>query len=298
MGIRAGDLEHMAIARLKTAAELSESYYENPLLLAYSGGKDSEVCLELCRRAGIPFEVSHSLTTADAPETVWHVKRVFRRLELEGIRCEVLYPEYKGRRVSMWTLIPQKLMPPTRVARYCCSVCKERSGRGRMMALGVRRFESQSRGDSGPAETQGKSRKDREIFDFDNGDGRMFVHCMAKQKIKVHPIVEWTDRDVWDFLRDAKAELNPCYSMGFSRVGCVGCPMAGKGRWKEFRQWPKYEVLYRRAFERMLVKRRELGKPCQWRTGEEVFRWWMEDRNLDGQMGFFENERGEEENGA
>lgn len=292
------DLEHKAIERLKMAAQLSMAYYGKPLLLAYSGGKDSEACLELCRRAGIPFEVVHNLTTADAPETVWHVKKIFYRLELDGIRCEILYPEYKGRRVSMWTLIPQKLMPPTRVARYCCSVCKERSGRGRMMALGVRKFESQSRRDSAPAETQGKSWKDREIFDFDNGDRQMFVHCMAKQKIKVHPIVEWTDRDVWSFLRDAKTELNPCYFMGFSRVGCVGCPMAGKGRWKEFRQWPKYETLYCRAFERMLAQRREQGKNCQWRTGEEVFRWWMEDKNLDGQMDLFGGEIGGMKDGA
>ena len=52
-----------------------------------SGGKDSEVCLELCRRAHIPLEVIHHLTTADAPETIYHVRNVFRQLELEGIAC-------------------------------------------------------------------------------------------------------------------------------------------------------------------------------------------------------------------
>lgn len=117
------DLEHKAIERLKTAAEISQKYYDAPLLLAYSGGKDSDVCLELCKRAGVPFEVIHSHTTADAPETVYHVRKVFRQLELEGVRCKVKYPVYKGERTSMWELIPQKLMPPTRVVRYCCSVC-------------------------------------------------------------------------------------------------------------------------------------------------------------------------------
>lgn len=86
------DLEYKAINRLREAAKLSEFYYEKPLLVAYSGGKDSEVCLEFCRRAGVPFEVIHSLTTADAPETVYHVKKVFRRLELEGVKCEILHP--------------------------------------------------------------------------------------------------------------------------------------------------------------------------------------------------------------
>lgn len=90
------DLEHKAIERLKMADELSRRYYNSPLILAYSGGKDSEVCLELCRRAGVPFEVVHSHTTADAPETVYHVRKAFRELELQGIKCQVKYPVYKG----------------------------------------------------------------------------------------------------------------------------------------------------------------------------------------------------------
>lgn len=29
------------------------------------------------------------------------------------------------------------------------------------------------------------------------------------------------------------------------------------------------------------------GKPTKWKTGEEVFRWWMEDQNVEGQMNLF-----------
>ncbi len=92
------DLEAQAIRRIHLAAELSAAYYQKPLLLAYSGGKDSEVCLELCRRAHIPLEVIHHLTTADAPETIYHVRNVFRQLELEGIACAFhnSYIIYKG----------------------------------------------------------------------------------------------------------------------------------------------------------------------------------------------------------
>lgn len=286
------DLEHKAIARLQEAARLSKFYYDSPLLLAYSGGKDSEVCLELCRRAGVPFEAIHSLTTADAPETVYHVRRVFRELELQGVHCEIRHPRYKGQPTSMWELIPQKLIPPTRVVRYCCSVCKETAGRNRLMVLGIRKYESQTRSNSGVAETQGRTRKDREIFDFDNGDTRMMTYCFKKQKIKIHPIVEWKDADVWEFLRGAQITVNPCYSMGFQRVGCVGCPMAGKSRWREFKQWPKFKNLYLRAFSRMLDERKSRGKPCQWQTADDVFRWWMDDKNLDGQMDIFGNEVG------
>lgn len=79
------DLESQAIQRIRLAAELSAAYYQKPLLLAYSGGKDSEVCLELCRRAQVPLEVIHNLTTADTPETIYHVRKVFRQLELRAL---------------------------------------------------------------------------------------------------------------------------------------------------------------------------------------------------------------------
>lgn len=286
------DLEHKAIMRLQEAAKLSQFYYQKPLLLTYSGGKDSEVCLELCRREGVRFEVMHSLTTADAPETVYHVKRVFHRLELEGVKCEVLHPRYKNQPTSMWALIPQKLMPPVRTVRYCCQVLKEGSGANRCVVLGVRRAESQNRWDSGVAEIQAKTRAAKQIFDFDNGDKSIIAPCQMKAKIKIHPIVDWTDRDVWNFLTDTKTEVNPCYSMGFQRVGCVGCPMAGKSRWQGFHQWPKFENLYRHAFARMLEERKARGKESQWKTADDVFRWWMEDKNLDGQMDIFGGEVG------
>ena len=113
------DPEQRAIARLKIASEMSLEHYKTPLLLTYSGGKDSCVLTELALRAEIPFEVLHAHTTADAPETVHFVRSEFARLENRGIRCSINYPLYKGGRTSMWDLIPRKLMPPTRVARYC-----------------------------------------------------------------------------------------------------------------------------------------------------------------------------------
>lgn len=124
------DQEHIAIERLKTASEMSLAHYKQPLIVTTSGGKDSSVCVELALRAGIPFEVMHNHTTADAPETVRFVRAEFARLAAKGIKCSYNWPTYKGKRVSMWSLIPQKLMPPTRIARYCCAVLKEQSGAG------------------------------------------------------------------------------------------------------------------------------------------------------------------------
>lgn len=113
------DFEDKAIERLKLGSQVSLAHYEKPLLLTYSGGKNSDVCLKLAQRAGIPLEVCHSLTTADAPPTIHHIKQKFALLEEKGTHCEIIYPTYKGKRTSMWRLIEEKLIPPTRIARYC-----------------------------------------------------------------------------------------------------------------------------------------------------------------------------------
>ncbi len=77
------DKESKAIGRIKMASEMSLSYYGRPLICTYSGGKDSDVMLELFKRSGVPFEVLHSHTTADAPQTVYHAREMFRRLVRE-----------------------------------------------------------------------------------------------------------------------------------------------------------------------------------------------------------------------
>ena len=120
------DLEQKAIERVKMASEMSLRLYGRPLVVTDSGGKDSAVCREIVRRSGIPFEIHHNLTTADAPQTIYYVRNTFRKLELEGVPCFVNYPIYKGQRVTMWTLIPMKKFPPTRLQRYCCQVLYEK----------------------------------------------------------------------------------------------------------------------------------------------------------------------------
>lgn len=286
------DIEHIAVERLKMAAELSEKYYEKPLLLAYSGGKDSEVCLELCRRAKVPFEVMYNVTTADAPETVYHVKKVFKKLEDEGINCIFRIPYKGGKPTSIWKLIAENMGPPTRRLRFCCSHLKERTINNRCAVLGVRRFESVGRSESAVAEMPGKSKAENTTFDFDNGDTRIIAPCQMKAEIKIHPIVDWTDSDIWEFIHDARLEVNPCYAMGLHRVGCIGCPMARKERYKQFAIWPKYENLYRITFDKVVQKRIETGKKLLWKNSDELFRWWMEDKNLDGQLDIFGGETG------
>lgn len=64
------DLEQKSIERIRTASEMSLNYYKKPLVCTYSGGKDSDVMLELFRRSGVPFEVHHSHTTVPGQMTL------------------------------------------------------------------------------------------------------------------------------------------------------------------------------------------------------------------------------------
>lgn len=140
------DKDQVAIARIIRASEIAQARGMGPLYVGYSGGKDSTVLADLAIRAGVPIEIAHSHTTIDAPETVYFVRREMARFEaIGGVKCTVYMPQYKGKLVSMWTLIPQKLMPPTRVVRYCTSVLKQSHNAGRFSLTGVRWSESARR---------------------------------------------------------------------------------------------------------------------------------------------------------
>lgn len=293
------DLEQTAIERLKAASDMSLRLFEKPLVITYSGGKDSDVLLHLARASGIPFEALHSLTTADAPETVRHVYDTFHRLEEKGIKCDVdKHVQPDGSRMTMWKLIQKKLMPPTRLMRYCCAVLKEGGGKDRFIATGVRWAESTARKRRGGLEVLASKPQSNLILSNDNDeDRRLFETCRLKGKRVVNPIVDWQAADIWDYVGAEKIPMNPLYCEGFHRVGCVGCPMASsKQRLMELALYPKIKAAYIRVFDRMMEERR---RRCKMNgvfrmgdTGVDVFHWWMEDGVLPGQevLGGFEED--------
>lgn len=57
---------------------------------------------------------------------------------------------------------------------------------------------------------------------------RMIESCVLKAKSVCNPIVDWTTNELWDYINSEHIEVNPLYQCGFSRVGCIGCPMADK----------------------------------------------------------------------
>lgn len=93
----------------------------------------------------------------------------------------------------------------------------------------------------------------------------------------LNPIIDWSDNDVWDFLRYYKCQSNPLYQCGNNRIGCIGCPMQGPEKMKkEFSSYPVYKQNYIKAFERMVKKHSDKwkGRFTKWETGQDVFDWW------------------------
>ena len=207
------DKEQTAMERLRLASDMSLRLYGKPLLLTDSGGKDSAVICKLAENAGISFEIAHSHTTADAPETVYHVRKRAKEYELKGVSYTICYPTYKGEPTSMWKLIPIKLMPPTRLGRYCCAVLKEATGRDRFIVTGVRWAESTARKNNRSSlEIIHTDRKKSILLNNDNDeDRRLFETCTLKGKRVCNPIIDWQESDVWDFLADQHVECNPLY---------------------------------------------------------------------------------------
>lgn len=278
-----------AIERLKLGSNMSLRYYGKPLMITYSGGKDSEVLVDLAIKAKIPLEIVNSHTTADAPPTVYHIRNQFKKWENDGIDCKIVYPKYKGISTSMWALIPIKKMPPTRRIRYCCAVLKETTGNGRMIATGVRWAESVARTKNRSQFEVFTTKRQNKILLSDNDDKRqLFETCTLKAKRVVNPIIDWTDNDIWGYAKSEKLRLNLLYDCGFERVGCIGCPLASKSRAKEFAVFPKYRDMYISAFARMLEARKaegkKAGRPDVWESPIDVYHWWMEDGVLPGQI--------------
>lgn len=98
----------------------------------------------------------------------------------------------------------------------------------------------------------------------------------------INPIAEWPDHWIWDYSAEARLEQCSLYAEGFDRLGCIGCPMAGeRGRRREFERWPAFEILWLRAFDRLVKLRTELGLVRKFSCGAEWFEWWLSDAAME-----------------
>ena len=158
------------------------------ITLAYSGGKDSDVCLELCKMAGIPFRAVYHSTTIDPPGTIRHV-------EENGV--EISRPK------ETFFRLMQKHGYPSRFVRYCCKLLKERYDSD-IVVQGIRASESNARAD------RYKEPEQCRVYD-------------KKHKSRVYmPILYWTDEDIKEFVTERGIKCHPLYYRG----GAIRCHAA------------------------------------------------------------------------
>lgn len=250
------DKAQKAIARLR-AFEPEEGYY-----LAFSGGNDSVVIKALADMAGVKYDAHYSLTTVDPPELVRFIKD-------KHPDVDIVKPK-----LSMWKLIEKNGMPPTRLARYCCRILKETDGSGRVTVTGVRWAASANRKNSRHLVDIGE-RKGGIVLNDDNSESRRTVeNCYRTMKTLINPIVDWTNEDVWEFIRKYNIPYCSLYDAGKERLGCIGCPMNTK-REDDFLEYPTYKRAYIRAFDKMIARRNGKGLKTEWETGQDCFDWWI-----------------------
>lgn len=193
--------------------------------VAFSGGKDSAVLLDLVKRA-LPkgsFVVVFGDTGMEFPDTYMAVEKEKLACEEDGTPFYVSKSHFDPH--ESWKIFG----PPARVLRWCCSVHKsapqtlklrEITGKNDYVGMdfvGVRKHESVARSEY-QYENYGKKQKGQYSF---------------------NAILEWTSAEVWLYIFAKDIYVNEAYKKGNSRAGCLFCPMGGnKGDYIQYCAYP------------------------------------------------------------
>ena len=183
--------------------------------LAYSGGKDSDVILNLAKEAEIDFIPIYKMTTIDPPGTIKHAK---------DNGCEIRRPEK-----TFFQLVREKGLP-SRFTRFCCAYLKEYKIMDNAI-IGVRRAESTKRAKIYKEPTMCR------------------IYGNGEHVNQILPILDWTNDDVKNYILDRGIKCHPLYydEKGEFRVerrlGCIGCPLGSKAR-DDFKRYPKFVKAY------------------------------------------------------
>ncbi len=233
----------IAIDRLK-AHEPDKGYF-----LAFSGGKDSVVIEHLARQSRVKYDAHYHLTTVDPPELVKFIKKQYPSVVIDK-------PEK-----TMLELIVENRFVPMRQQRWCCRFLKEGYGEGRVVVTGIRWAESPRR----------KNKR------------RLVENCQyGKDRLLINPIIDWSDNEVWEYIRKYNLKYCHLYDEGFSRLGCVLCPMkTAKQKRLEIKRWPRIAEAYKRAIARAMQERERDNKKCDFKNEEDLFNWWVSGNSND-----------------
>jgi len=227
-------------AKVKASLDLIHKHYrlveDEGYYLAFSGGKDSVVVKELLLISGLPFSSHYSVTGIDPPDLVYFIRR--------------FHPDVKNERppIPFLKLLRTKGFP-IRQRRWCCHYLKERCGNDRVVITGIRRSESRF----------------RMLRSAIEGDTR---------RILLHPLLDWSTEDVWNFILDRGLEYCDLYNHGWKRIGCMLCPFSSRSEKRiVLERYPVYVENFRRSFRALHATNRASMK--RWKDGDEMFDWWL-----------------------
>lgn len=224
-----------------------------PLTLCFSGGKDSQCVLKLAEMAEVSFVAVYNNTTIDPPENVRFIREHYPRVRIKNPKSN-FFEE----------CIKRNMLPMIR-QRWCCDVFKESKEKG-IVITGVRAEES-------------PSRAKYHRLTFSNGDDYCEKKMRKNRKVLAHPILDWSEADVWQFIDDYDLPVNPCYEHS-GRVGCLFCPYSTT-RYRMFvrDRYPRYYRLMLRTISRMMDNGYMRDAPFT--TPEEVYLWWCSKLSLE-----------------
>lgn len=230
------------IKLIQAAGEMAASHGQ-PLEICYSGGKDSDVILELARMSGVNYKAIYKNTTIDPPGTERHAKD-------NGV--EVRMPKMSFKQIV------EKRGLPGRLRRMCCEILKEYKIMD-YAVVGVRKDES-------------KARAER----YDEPEQCRVYPNKEKSRL-YYPLLEWTADDVAAFVAMRGIKCHPLYYdeqgrfHAERRLGCMGCPLVStKKRIEEFKRYPGMVRLYVKAAQVFFdnhpdSKMREyINDACEW----------------------------------
>jgi phosphoadenosine phosphosulfate reductase len=226
------------------------------LILANSGGKDSTVTYFLIKELGIDIPSFHNVTTIDPNGTIKFIKDNMPDTEI------------KRPSLSFYELIEKKGLPK-RLNRFCCDILKERDGAGKNTIEGVRASES-------------RSRKDRDYIQCD-------TRKSMKQAQHIYPIYDWTDEDVWEYIKEKDLPIAPCYKLGMKRLGCVGCPLISRkgAREQEFSLYPKRLPAIGKSIKKGMLSNPQwkLSRYCDFDENIAIT-WWLSGKTMKDFFGY------------
>lgn len=258
-----------SISLIQKAEKTAIRYRQDGFFVAFSGGKDSQVLLKLTELAGVKFTAQYNLTTLDPPENVKFIKQYYPAVEI--VRPEKTFLQ----------ICRHHKMLPTQWTRFCCKELKESTNEHAVTLTGIRHAESARRSKRQEVFLQTRRRHPEFIqgtFDQFSRHQETTVECLkGKDKLTVNPMLDWTEQDVWNFIHEYHLPINPLYARGYTRVGCLFCPMANiKNIRREAHDYPLYYQAMLRLIHRIRAEKFNAENPDVWGTltDEQVFWYW------------------------